>query len=124
MDIINYAHQFINTPYLWGGKTKFGIDCSGFSQVIYSLSGVDIPRDESQQEELGNKIAINNTVPNDLVFFKNEDNKVNHVGIALDNKQIIHASGKVRIDILTNEGIKHIKSGQLTHRLHSIKRIY
>ena len=122
-DILKYAYQLINTPYLWGGKSIFGIDCSGFTQLVYNLSGITIPRDAYQQAELGVTVEIENIKPSDLVFFINANNRIHHVGISLDNNQIIHASGKVRIDSLTNEGIIHSQSKELTHRLHLVKRL-
>ena len=117
------AYFFLNAPYLWGGKSILGIDCSGFTQLVFSLSGIQIPRDAYQQEKIGESVDFVDIKPFDLVFFINDKNRVHHVGIALENSQIIHASGQVRIDSLTNEGIIHSLSNELTHRLHSIKRI-
>lgn len=122
-DIGSYALNFLNSPYLWGGKSILGIDCSGFTQLVFSLCGIQLPRDAYQQEELGESIDLVDIKPSDLVFFINDKNRVHHVGIALKNNQIIHASGQVRIDNLTNEGIIHSSSNELTHRLYSIKRI-
>ena len=122
-DLELYAKYFLNSPYLWGGKSILGIDCSGFTQLVLSLSGIHIPRDAYQQEKIGKSVDFVDIKPFDLVFFINDKNRVHHVGIALENSQIIHASGQVRIDSLTNEGIIHSLSNELTHRLHSIKRI-
>ena len=122
-DLIKYAYKLLNAPYLWGGKSILGIDCSGFTQLVFSLCGISIPRDAYQQAELGETVTLKNIKPKDLVFFINDKNKVYHVGIALENYQIIHASGKVRIDQLNHKGIINSKTKELTHRLHSIKRI-
>ena len=122
-DIVLNATYFINTPYLWGGKSVLGIDCSGFTQLVYSLCGIQLPRDAYQQEGIGEPIDLVSIKASDLVFFINDKNRIHHVGIALENKQIIHASGQVRIDNLTSEGIIHSSSNELTHRLYSIKRI-
>ena len=121
-DLINYAFKLINAPYLWGGKSILGIDCSGFTQLVFSLCGIYLPRDAHQQVKMGKIVNINNIYPADLVFFEN-NNKINHVGIALENHQIIHASGKVRVDNLSKKGILLASNKQLTHRLHSVKRI-
>ena len=122
-DIIKYALQLLNTPYLWGGKSILGIDCSGFTQLVYSLCGLNIPRDAYQQAEIGIKVNIKSIIDGDLVFFVSDKNRIHHVGIAIQQNQIIHASGKVRIDLLSEKGIIHHQSNELTHRLHSIKRI-
>ena len=122
-DLLKYAQQLLNTPYLWGGKSILGIDCSGFTQVVYSLCGINLPRDAYQQAELGETVTLSDINTKDLVFFENDSHRIHHVGIALENNQIIHASGKVRIDQLNKEGILHSKTKELTHRLHSIKRI-
>ena len=121
-DLINYAFKLINAPYLWGGKSILGIDCSGFTQLVFSLCGIYLPRDAYQQAKMGESININNIYPADLVFFEN-NNKIDHVGIALGNHKIIHASGKVRVDNLSKKGILLASNKQLTHRLHSVKRI-
>ena len=121
-DLIKYALKLINAPYLWGGKSILGIDCSGFTQLVFSLCGIYLPRDAYQQVKMGQSVNIDNIYPADLVFFEN-NNKINHVGIALENHQIIHASGKVRVDNLSKEGILLASNKQLTHRLHSVKRI-
>ncbi len=121
-DLIKYAFRLINAPYLWGGKSILGIDCSGFTQLVFSLCGIYLPRDAYQQVKMGQSVNIDNIYPADLVFFEN-NNKINHVGIALENHQIIHASGKVRVDNLSKEGILLASNKQLTHRLHSVKRI-
>ena len=122
IDLLNYTKKFLNAPYLWGGKSISGIDCSGFTQQVYGLSGLNIPRDAYQQAEIGEDIIFENRSSSDLVFFK-KNNRVNHVGILINKNSIIHASGKVRIDEFNNLGIIHNTTKELTHLFHSIKRI-
>ena len=115
--------NLINTPYLWGGKSSFGIDCSGLSQLFFRLSGINLPRDTYQQAEIGKAIAFGNHEKNDLAFFKNKDGKIIHVGIIQENNKIIHASGRVRIDGLDETGIFNTEISQYTHFLSFIKKI-
>lgn len=114
------AFKYINAPYLWGGRSPFGIDCSGFVQNVFRISGYKLPRDAYQQADMGELVEA--TKPGDLAFFAKES-KIDHVGICIGKDEIIHASGKVRVDRINDEGIKHADSGQLTHKLHSIRRI-
>ena len=121
-DVEKYAMKFLNSPYLWGGKGFMGIDCSGFTQLIYFLCGITIPRDASEQEKKGKVISsVSDAEKGDLVFFKNDNEKINHVGIYLGSNNIIHASGEVRIDRVDDEGI--FKLNTKTHNFHSIKRL-
>ncbi|MDR2474611.1 MAG: C40 family peptidase [Bacteroidales bacterium] len=117
------AERWLNAPYLWGGKTVFGVDCSGFVQLIFSLSGIQLPRDAKEQSQYGVRVSFGNTQTGDLAFFCNENSQVVHVGIIINNQKVIHASGKVRIDYLTADGILSSDTNQLTHRLFSINRI-
>ncbi len=115
---------YLNTPYLWGGRTPFGIDCSGFTQMIYRLNGKEIPRDANQQSEIGTTLSfIEESKEGDLAFFDNSEGKIIHVGIILENNFIIHASGKVRIDRLDQQGIFNSKKRKHTHKLRLIKSI-
>ena len=122
--LINNAMIFLNAPYLWGGRTPFGIDCSGFTQQIYRLHGINLARDAYQQYESGKIISdIKEIEAGDLAFFENKSGKIVHVGIIMDNNQIIHASGKVRIDKLDKKGIFNVNKQKYTHKLKSIKKI-
>lgn len=122
--LIDYAYQYINAPYLWGGRTPMGIDCSGFTQMVYRLTGYFIPRDASQQAVLGETLSfIEESEPGDLAFFDNEDGKIVHVGIILADNYIIHASGKVRLDRLDQTGIFNGELKRHTHKLRVIKKI-
>ena len=115
---------FINTPYLWGGKSVFGIDCSGFVQQVFKLFGIKLLRDAYLQAEQG--IAVNSLDEaklGDLAFFCNEGGRVTHVGIILEDNKIVHASGKVRIDTVDKEGIVNSEDGKRTHTMQSIRRI-
>jgi cell wall-associated NlpC family hydrolase len=120
--IIEQASIFLNTPYLWGGKSIFGIDCSGYTQLIYRLNDVKLPRDAYQQEEIGQSIIFSEKEIGDLAFFSNESGKVIHVGLIGDKNEIFHASGCVRKDELKSDGIYSLLSGLKTHNLHSIRR--
>jgi cell wall-associated NlpC family hydrolase len=122
--LINTAFMYLNAPYLWGGKTPFGIDCSGFTQMVYKLNGYKIHRDASQQALEGEPLSfIEESEVGDLAFFDNEEGKIIHVGIIMDNNYIIHASGKVRIDRLDHLGIYNAELNKHTHNLRVIKKI-
>ncbi|MFV0531168.1 MAG: NlpC/P60 family protein [Flavobacteriales bacterium] len=122
--ITKLSHLYLNTPYLWGGKTIFGIDCSGFTQQVYKMCGTSIPRDAFQQAELGTPLSfIEEAEPGDLAFFDNEEGCITHVGIILSENRIIHAHGKVRIDHLDHSGIFNTELKKHTHKLRVIKRI-
>lgn len=124
--ILHDAKLFLETPYLWGGRTFMGIDCSGFTQVVFRANGIYILRDAYQQATQGETISFENSRNEDLAFFKNKDNKITHVGILFkeDKKlKIIHASGKVRIDSFDETGIFNEVTQTYTHTFHSIKRI-
>ena len=118
------AKSFLNTPYLWGGRTHYGIDCSGFTQAVFKLSGIDLKRDAWMQAEQGMVVDfLAEAKLGDLAFFDNAEGKITHVGIMLNNEQIIHASGRVKIDHIDGQGIYSEELKRYTHKLRIIKRI-
>lgn len=122
--LIETSFNYLNAPYLWGGKTPFGIDCSGFTQMVYKLNGYKILRDASQQATQGIALSfIEESEPGDLAFFDNEEGRIVHVGIIMEDNYIIHAHGKVRIDRLDHSGIYNVDKRLHTHKLRVIKKI-
>lgn len=123
-ELIRTAFMYLNAPYLWGGKNPFGIDCSGFTQMVYKLNGYKLLRDASQQATQGEALSfIEESEPGDLAFFDNEEGNIVHVGIIMEDNYIIHASGKVRIDRLDHLGIYNVETNKHTHKLRVIKKI-
>jgi len=122
--ILEDAMLLINSPYLWGGKSPFGIDCSGFTQVVFKVNGVELLRDAAQQASQGETISlIDEAEPCDLAFFDNEEGKIVHVGLMISKNEIIHASGKVRRDQIDHHGIFNVDLQKYTHNLRIIKRL-
>ena len=122
--LVQTALLYLNAPYLWGGKTPFGIDCSGFTQMVYKLNGHSLQRDASQQVTQGEPLSfIEESEPGDLAFFDNSEGKIVHVGIIMKDNHIIHAHGRVRIDGLDHTGIFNYESRTYSHQLRVIKRI-
>ncbi len=122
--LIESALLFINAPYLWGGKSPFGIDCSGFTQLVYKLNGHQILRDAKDQATQGETLSfIEESEPGDLAFFDNAEGVITHVGIIMSDNYIIHAHGKVRIDRLDHSGIFNLELKRHSHKLRVIKRI-
>lgn len=118
------AMRYINSPYLWGGKTPFGIDCSGFTQQVFKISGYKLQRDARAQALQGDAVEdLTQAIPGDLLFFQNPEGRINHVGILLEENEVIHASGRVRIDQVDSAGILDTSNNLYTHKLASIRRI-
>ena len=121
-EIKQTAYLFLNAPYLWGGRSPFGIDCSGFTQLVFKLNGYKIPRDASPQVELGVALSfVEEAQVGDLAFFDNEQGAITHVGLVLENQHIIHASGSVRVDKFDHYGIFHSDTKKYSHSLRVIK---
>jgi hypothetical protein len=124
IDIIDIASKFLNIPYLWGGRSTFGIDCSGFVQTVFKIAGIKLPRDSSQQALNGHEVTfINEAKPGDLAFFNNDEGKIIHTGIILSHQKIIHASGRVRIDKIDHTGIYDEMNQSYSHELKLIKNV-
>jgi gamma-D-glutamyl-L-lysine dipeptidyl-peptidase len=118
------AFKYLSSPYLWGGKTPFGIDCSGFTQMVFRICGYKLLRDAWQQAGQGKMVSnLKDAAPGDLAFFKNDEAKITHVGIVLPEGKIIHGSGRVRVDRLTEEGIFQGDNGEKTHTFSHLRRI-
>jgi hypothetical protein len=124
-NIRQLASRFLNTSYLWGGKSVFGIDCSGFSQTVFKFFNYPLPRDAYQQAAAGEVVGfLQEARCGDLAFFDNAEGRITHVGIMLNDQEIIHASVKVRIDKMDNEGIINQDTFERTHQLRIIKRYF
>ena len=122
--MIKNALQYYNVPFLWGGRSPFGIDCSGFVQVIYKMAGLTLPRYAADQALLGENLSfVEEALPGDLAFFDNEDGAIVHVGIIWEDKKIIHVSGKVRIDKVDQFGIYNVETHRYTHQMRLMRRI-
>ena len=122
--IIENALKYFNSPYLWGGRSPFGIDCSGFTQVLYKMAGLAIPRDAVQQSLLGTNLSfVEEAYPGDLAFFDNDEGAISHVGIIWEKNKIIHSSGKVRIDNVDHFGIYNIDTKRYTHQMRLMRRV-
>ena len=124
MRMLAVKDQWLNTPYLWGGRSPFGVDCSGLTQMLFLVGGLPLPRDAWQQAELGSQVDfIDLATTGDLAFFDNDEGRIIHVGVILEKKRILHASGRVRIDVIDHEGIYNVAEKKYTHRLRVIKRV-
>ncbi len=122
--VLKIARRYLYAPYLWGGRSPLGIDCSGFTQVVFKLVGINLPRDAYEQVDRGELVDfVEESQDGDLAFFENRKGKITHVGILLPEGQIIHASGHVRIDKIDHYGIFNREKEKYTHRLRVIKRI-
>ncbi|GAB4300778.1 MAG: C40 family peptidase [Marinilabiliales bacterium] len=123
-ELIKLSLLYLNSPYLWGGKSPFGIDCSGLTQILYKTIGINLPRDAREQVKHGITLNfINETKPGDLAFFDNEEGEIIHVGLIIEKGKIIHASGQVKINTLDHQGIYNEEEKKYTHKLRVIQRI-
>jgi hypothetical protein len=125
LQVVQHARKFLGTPYLWGGRSTYGIDCSGLTQICYKLAGKFLPRDSGPQSREGEVVGfLQEARPGDLAFFDNEEGRIVHVGILISPTQIIHASANCRLDPIDNQGIIHRETGERTHKLRVIKRFF
>ncbi len=121
--LLQQAQLLLNVPYLWGGCSAFGTDCSGFTQTLFRFVGITLPRDASQQATLGTEVAYADRLPGDLAFFSREG-RIVHVGLVGEKDQIIHVSGTLHIDELRPDGIYSAQQDALTHTLASIRHFF
>ena len=122
--LVETAKKFLNVPFLWGGRSFFGVDDSGFVQLVYKLHGIHLPRDPEQQALQGvSRDFVEESEPGDLAFFEDKEGNIIHVGIVLSPFEIIHAHGKVRIDSLDFSGIYNAEQNKHTHKLRFVKTV-
>lgn len=122
--LLHTALNYLSCPYLWGGKTYLGMDCSGLTQVVYKQHGISLLRDAAQQASQGELINfISDSRPGDLAFFDNSEGRICHVGIITGDQRILHCSGRVRIDQVDHQGIFNREMNKYSHSLRLIKRV-
>jgi len=123
MTVLNYALTYLNAPYLWGGKTHFGLDCSGLTQMTYKMCGHYLLRNAKDQATQGESIQLSEAQAGDLAFFTNDKGKVIHVGFLLGNGQIFHSHGNAHIDPIDEKGIWSKQFQRYSHKLSDVRRI-
>lgn len=124
-NLVRTAMLYLNAPYLWGGRTPFGVDCAGLTQMVYKLNARKLLRSAAEQATQGTSLSfIEEGEAGDLAFFDNNEGQIHHVGIIMNNNYIIHADGKVRIDRIDHTGIFNTEIGKYTHQLRVIKQIF
>lgn len=124
-NIVKTSLTYLNSPYLWGGNSPYGIDCSGITQMTYLLYGIQIPRDAKDQGTVGRTLSfLEEAQPGDLVYFDNAEGVITHVGILIGDGKIIHAAGHVRIDKIDHQGIYREEWGRYTHKTRTIKTLF
>jgi len=122
--VVEMSIMYLHAPYVWGGRSPFGIDCSGFTQMAYKIAGIQLLRDAAQQATQGETISfISDARPGDLLFFDDDEGLITHTGILMPDNRVIHASGRVRVDKVDHQGIFDPNSGHYTHQLRLIKKI-
>ncbi len=122
--ILKIAKRYLNTPFLWGGRSPFGVDSAGLVQLVYSMAGIALPREASLQIDEGETVDfVEQAAPGDLAFFENKAGRIAHVGIIMPDRRIIHSFGGVRIDLVDHYGIYHQEERRYTHRLRLAKRV-
>lgn len=122
--IQKYSIRWIDIPYLWGGRSVFGADCSGFVQNIYKQVGIKLPRNSGEQSQKGNIVNfLSEARPGDLAFFDNEEGEITHTGIIMEDGKIIHSSGMIKIDLIDHQGIFSEYTARYTHKLRLIKNV-
>ncbi|TMM55854.1 NlpC/P60 family protein [Maribacter algarum] len=123
-NLVQTALTYLNAPFLLGGRTPFGVDSSGFTQMVYKINGYSLKRKSSEQSVQGEALSfIEESEPGDLAFFDNKEGIIDHVGIIMKDNYIIHAFGKVRIDRLDHTGIFNAETRNYTHSLRVIKKM-
>jgi len=137
--LLETARSFLGTPYLWGGRTDTGVDCSGFVQAVLIQHGIIFPRDSVDQSQAvplhtTDKIEKEDVIPGDIIYFNPKSNQISHVGFYLGDGLLLHAAGKVRvqqIDIsfpgrsdvsLNNTLANNIAGYQKRQELHKLKK--
>ena len=122
--LVDTAIMYLKAPYLAGGKTPFGIDCSGFTQMVYKINGYSLERTAEGQSKQGEALSfIEESEPGDLAFFDDNEGIIDHVGIILKDNYIIHVNGHVRIDRIDHTGIFNSEEKLYTHQLRVIKKV-
>ncbi len=122
--LLDTALQYLHAPYLWGGKSPFGIDAPGFVQMVYKINGYRLLRLVKQQAGQGEALSfIEESEPGDLAFFDNQEGQIDHVGLLMGDNHIIHSFGQVRIDRIDHTGIFNRELGNYTHKLRVLKKI-
>ncbi len=118
--VLELWQSWLNVPYLWGGISIWGTDCSGFIQTIFKIAGTALPRDSKDQATIGQPVEWHHRQEGDLLFFGDE--KITHTALLLEKDHIVHCYGRVRCDKLVAEGILTQEFG-LTHSLKAIRRV-
>lgn len=122
--VLKVARRYLRAPFLWGGRSPYGIDSSGLAQVVYQMAGIALPREPQQQVQMGTTVDfVEQSQPGDLAFFENRAGRIAHVGIILPEGRLIHAAGQVRIDRVDHYGIYDVDRACYTHRLRLVRRV-